>query len=121
MWPTAALTEWIDAGSIGDAGGRGSDRGLLLGDRRLGIPGADELLQRGSDLRTAQSAPAPRCGAFQVGLGLALTVPVALRAPLRAPLIAVLGASVLHVLAHVEDMRLGGHPTTDLPVRSEEH
>ncbi len=55
-------------------------------------------------------------GAFQVGLGLALMVPVALRAPLRAPLIAVLGASVLHVLAHVEDMRLGGHPTTDLPV-----
>ena len=55
-------------------------------------------------------------GAFQVGLGLALTVPVALRAPLRAPLIAVLGASVLHLLAHVEDIRLGGHPTTDLPV-----
>src|SRR5258708_40163415 len=57
-------------------------------------------------------------GAFQVGLGLALTVPVALRAPLRAPLIAVLGASVLHVIAHVEDIRLGGHPTTDLPVLS---
>lgn len=51
-------------------------------------------------------------GAFQVGLGLALTVPVAL----RAPLIAVLGASVLHVLAHVEDIRLGGHSTSDLPV-----
>src|SRR5260370_26106222 len=57
-------------------------------------------------------------GAFQVGLGLALTVSVALRAPLRAPLIAVLGASVLHVMAHVEDIRLGGHPTTDLPVLS---
>ena len=55
-------------------------------------------------------------GAFQVGLGLALTVAVALRAPLRAPLIAVLGASLLHVSAHVEDIRLGGHPTTDLPV-----
>ena len=55
-------------------------------------------------------------GAFQIGLGLALIVPVALRAPLRAPLIAVLGASLLHVLAHVEDIRLGGHPTTDLPV-----
>src|SRR5260370_37661946 len=55
-------------------------------------------------------------GAFQVGLGLALAVPVAVRAPLRAPLIAVLGASVLHVLAHLEDLRLGGHPTTDLPV-----
>ena len=57
-------------------------------------------------------------GAFQVGLGLALTVPVALRAPLQGPLIAVLGASVLHVFAHVEDIRLGGHPTTDLPVLS---
>jgi hypothetical protein len=55
-------------------------------------------------------------GAFQVGLGLALTLPVALRAPLRAPLIAVLGASVLHVVAHLEDIHLGGHPTTDLPV-----
>jgi uncharacterized membrane protein len=55
-------------------------------------------------------------GAFQVGLGLALTVAVALRAPLRAPLIAVLGASILHLLAHVEDIRLGGHPSTDLPV-----
>ena len=55
-------------------------------------------------------------GAFQVGLGLALTVPIALKAPVRASLIAVLGASVLHVLAHVEDIRLGGHPTTDLPV-----
>jgi uncharacterized membrane protein len=55
-------------------------------------------------------------GAFQVGLGLALTLPIALRAPMRASLIAVLGASVLHVLAHVEDIRLGGHPTTDLPV-----
>lgn len=55
-------------------------------------------------------------GAFQVGLGLALTVPIALRAPVRASLIAVLGASVLHVLAHIEDIRLGGHPTTDLAV-----
>jgi hypothetical protein len=55
-------------------------------------------------------------GAFQVGLGLALTVPVALQVPLRAPLIAVLAASVLHVLAHLEDIRLGGHPTTDLPI-----
>jgi hypothetical protein len=55
-------------------------------------------------------------GAFQVGLGLVLIVPVALRAPLRAPLIAVLGASVLHLSAHIEDISLGGHPTTDLSV-----
>jgi hypothetical protein len=55
-------------------------------------------------------------GAFQVGLGLALMAPIVLRAPLRAPLIAVLAASILHVLAHLEDIRLGGHPTTDLPI-----
>lgn len=55
-------------------------------------------------------------GAFQIGMGLALTVPVALRAPLRAPLIAVLAASIVHVLSHLEDIRLGGHPTTDLPI-----
>ena len=55
-------------------------------------------------------------GAFQIGLGLALIVPVALRVPLRAPFVAVLAASVLHVLAHIEDVRLGGHPTTDLPI-----
>jgi len=55
-------------------------------------------------------------GAFQVGLGLALAAPVALQAPLRAPLIAVLAASILHVVAHLEDIRLGGHPTTDLAV-----
>lgn len=55
-------------------------------------------------------------GAFQVGLGLALTVPVAMRVSLRAPLIAVLIASALHVVAHLEDIRLGGHPTTDLPI-----
>ena len=55
-------------------------------------------------------------GAFQVGLGLALTVAVATRAPLRVPLVAVLAASVLHVIAHVEDVHLGGHPSTDLPV-----
>ena len=54
-------------------------------------------------------------GAFQVGLGLALTMPVVLGAPLRASLIAVLGASILHVGAHIEDVNLGGHPYTDLP------
>jgi hypothetical protein len=43
-------------------------------------------------------------------------VAVALRSPLRVPLIAVLAASSLHLFAHVEDVRLGGHPTTDLPV-----
>jgi hypothetical protein len=54
-------------------------------------------------------------GAFQVGLGLALTAPVVLGAPMRTSLVAVLGASVLHLVAHIEDVRLGGHPYTDLP------
>jgi hypothetical protein len=54
-------------------------------------------------------------GAFQIGLGLALIVPVILGAPLRTSLIAVLGASIVHVGAHIEDVNLGGHPYTDLP------
>ncbi len=54
-------------------------------------------------------------GAFQVGLGLALVLPAALGVWLRPALIAVLGASVLHLLAHLEDVGLGGHPSTDLP------
>ena len=54
-------------------------------------------------------------GAFQVGLGLALLVPVLLRLPVKASLVAVLVASLLHLFAHLEDLRLGGHPTTDLP------
>jgi hypothetical protein len=54
-------------------------------------------------------------GAFQIGLGLALIVPLLLGALLRGALIAVLGASILHVGAHIEDVNLGGHPYTDLP------
>jgi hypothetical protein len=54
-------------------------------------------------------------GAFQVGLGLALILPAAWGVLLRPALIAVLGASVLHLLAHLEDISLGGHPATDLP------
>lgn len=55
-------------------------------------------------------------GAFQIGFGLALILPIALRAPLRVPLIAVLVASILHVISHIEDIRLGGNPTTAIPV-----
>jgi len=55
-------------------------------------------------------------GAFQVGLGFVLILPVVLRAPLRVPLIAVLVASVLHLFSHVEDISLGGHTITDLSV-----
>ena len=55
-------------------------------------------------------------GAFQVGLGLALLLPAVLGRGLRLALVAVLAASLLHFVAHVEDMRLGGHPATDLTV-----
>lgn len=53
-------------------------------------------------------------GAFQVGLGLALLLPAVLGRGLRPALLAVLAASLLHFMAHVEDVRLGGHPATDL-------
>jgi len=53
-------------------------------------------------------------GAFQVGLGLALLLPAVLGRGLRPALLAVLAASLLHFVAHVEDVRLGGHPATDL-------
>jgi len=55
-------------------------------------------------------------GAFQVGLGLALLLPGVLGRGLRPALVAVLAASMLHFVAHIEDMRLGGHPATDLTV-----
>jgi uncharacterized membrane protein len=53
-------------------------------------------------------------GAFQVGLGLALLLPAVLGRGLRPALLAVLAASLLHFVAHVEDVRFGGHPATDL-------
>lgn len=55
-------------------------------------------------------------GAFQVGLGLALVLPAVLGRGLRPALLAVLAASLLHFVAHIEDVRLGGHPATDFTV-----
>ncbi len=55
-------------------------------------------------------------GAFQFGLGLALLLPAVLGRGLRPVLVAVLAASLLHLVAHVEDVRLGGHPATDFTV-----
>lgn len=54
-------------------------------------------------------------GAFQVGLGVAL-VGAALAGRGLAPVVAgVLAGSLLHLLAHLIDINLGGHPATDLP------
>lgn len=50
-------------------------------------------------------------GAFQVGLGLVLILAVGARAALQPALLAVLAASLLHVVSHVEDAALGGHVT----------
>jgi hypothetical protein len=54
-------------------------------------------------------------GAFQVGLGVAL-VGAAVAGRWLAPVVmGALAGSLLHLLAHLIDINLGGHPTTDLP------
>ena len=54
-------------------------------------------------------------GAFQVGLGVAL-VGAAVAGRWLAPVVmGALAGSLLHLLAHLIDINLGGHPATDLP------
>jgi hypothetical protein len=94
--------------------------GALIGAFYLVTGGWSFLAPLGFFSAVANFAPANihllhDLGAFQIGLGLALTVPILLGAPMRTSLIAVLGASVLHLGAHIEDVNLGGHPYTDLP------
>lgn len=55
-------------------------------------------------------------GAFQVGLGVALLTAAVAGRGLAPVLIGVLAGSLLHLLAHLIDINLGGHPATDLPV-----
>lgn len=55
-------------------------------------------------------------GAFSAGLGLALVISAWMDEALLPALLGVLGASLLHLWAHVEDVGLGGRPTTDIPV-----
>ena len=54
-------------------------------------------------------------GAFQVGMGLVLLAAAATARGLLPALFGVLIGSLLHLLAHTLDIRLGGHPGTDLP------
>lgn len=54
-------------------------------------------------------------GAFQVGLGVALLAAFVAGRGLAPVLVGVLAGSLLHLLAHVIDINLGGHPATDLP------
>ena len=55
-------------------------------------------------------------GAFQVGLGASLLAAALVGRGLAPVLIGVLAGSLLHLVAHVIDIRLGGHPATDLPI-----
>ena len=55
-------------------------------------------------------------GAFQIGLGAVLVTAVLSGKGLAAALSGVLAGSLLHLAAHLLDIRLGGHPMTDLPV-----
>jgi hypothetical protein len=55
-------------------------------------------------------------GAFSTGLGLVLIISAWISEGFRAALGGVLTASLLHLWAHVEDIGLGGHPTTDIPI-----
>lgn len=53
-------------------------------------------------------------GAFQIGLGLALILVVLLADPILAVVLAVGVASLLHVVAHIIDVNLGGQPARDI-------
>lgn len=55
-------------------------------------------------------------GAFQVGLGAVLVVSALTGKGLVPALTGVMLGSILHLGAHLLDIRLGGHPSTDLPV-----
>ena len=55
-------------------------------------------------------------GAFSTGLGAVLLFSASRPAGLANALGAVLAASLLHLWAHIEDIRLGGRPSTDIPI-----
>ncbi len=57
-------------------------------------------------------------GAFQIGLGGALIAGALVARALLPALVGALAGSVFHLLAHVLDVRLGGHPAIDLPALS---
>ena len=57
-------------------------------------------------------------GSFSAGLGLVLIFSAWMSEGLRPALVAVLGASLLHLWAHIEDIGLGGRPSSDIPILS---
>ena len=54
-------------------------------------------------------------GAFQVGLGAALLAAALAGRGLAPVVLGVMAGSLLHLVAHLMDVHLGGHPRTDLP------
>lgn len=54
-------------------------------------------------------------GAFQVGLGTVLVAASVAGRGLAPAVIGALAGSLLHLIAHLIDISLGGHPATDLP------
>jgi hypothetical protein len=54
-------------------------------------------------------------GAFQMGLGASLLGAAVAGRGLVPVLFGVLAGSLFHLVAHVMDIRLGGHPATDIP------
>jgi hypothetical protein len=54
-------------------------------------------------------------GAFQIGLGVSLLAAATLGRGLAPVLFGVLAGSLFHLIAHLIDIHLGGHPATDLP------
>ena len=55
-------------------------------------------------------------GAFQVGMGASLVAAAVVGRGLAPVLLGVSAGSLLHLVAHLIDIRLGGHPTTDVPI-----
>jgi hypothetical protein len=55
-------------------------------------------------------------GAFQIGLGASLVAAAVSARSLAPVLLGVMVGSLLHLFAHLIDVRLGGHPATDLPI-----
>src|ERR1700730_16229575 len=54
-------------------------------------------------------------GAFQIGLGASLLAAAVAGRGFAPVLFGVLAGSLFHLVAHLMDIRLGGHPATDIP------